>query len=430
MKILVFFSFFFLATSAYSQENSKYKTEIVAGNGPFSGAVYPTTLLTDTLQEPLLKSKFKDYIIKQINFQPTEYFYWKYLKKEIDYDFLQSILARSHSDTSLLTKKFVAQGIKILVGETREGRKCFVADMNRNDLFSDDSICYYDEDLKINEIPALKAEIEVYFDGRIQTKTIYFKVYPLKSGYKYGEPKENEFYLLAYSYEHRLIYFKAGSEEYELLLSNEMPSVFYSANNTKILLRKFKQSENREQFRIGDSISIDSYTLVVRSISPFGDEINMDIIKTDKQMPHGYQIDQRAIEINAKEISGSQLKLSGFKGKYVLLDFWGTWCVPCKENTPKIKELYRNSSRKKFEILGIASDDDSIKVKKYIKQQGIKWPNIFDNAKESTICKNYNVKIFPTYILIDDTGKIALREEGIDGINKISAFMKGKQTRR
>lgn len=110
-----------------------------------------------------------------------------------------------------------------------------------------------------------------------------------------------------------------------------------------------------------------------------------------------------AIDFAKADLKGKPLALSSFRGKYVLLDFWGSWCVPCRKGNPHLKELYQRYKSKGFDIVGIAADNDTPDAwKKAIEKDGLPWHHILlDDLDEK-----YNITSYPTKILIDKNGKI------------------------
>ncbi|MCL1938269.1 MAG: TlpA family protein disulfide reductase [Candidatus Azobacteroides sp.] len=118
-------------------------------------------------------------------------------------------------------------------------------------------------------------------------------------------------------------------------------------------------------------------------------------------------------EIVSKTPKGKNCQLSDYagKGKYVLLDFWASWCSPCRKEMPMLVELYRTYKNKNFEIVGYSLDEEKEAWEKGIEQLNISWPQMSDCKKwESDPVKLYSVQSIPCAILIDPEGKIIQRD--------------------
>lgn len=113
--------------------------------------------------------------------------------------------------------------------------------------------------------------------------------------------------------------------------------------------------------------------------------------------------------------NGKAVSFDQFKGKYVWIDFWASWCGPCKQAFPHMKELYAGYKDKGFEIIGISTDT---KIEPWLKILPIlnnPWPQLWDNTN---LFSEFAVTAFPTGFLIDPDGKIVLKEIGFDPKNK------------
>lgn len=110
-----------------------------------------------------------------------------------------------------------------------------------------------------------------------------------------------------------------------------------------------------------------------------------------------------AYNFTKTDLNGQPLSLSSFRGKYVLLDFWGSWCVPCRKGNPYLKELYFRYKEKGFDIIGIAADNNTKDAwHKAIEKDGLPWHHILIND----LGPIYNIISYPTKILIDKNGVI------------------------
>lgn len=141
-------------------------------------------------------------------------------------------------------------------------------------------------------------------------------------------------------------------------------------------------------------------------------------------------IGKKAVAINKVDINGKPVNLESLKGKYVLIDFWGSWCGPCRQSHPHLKSLYAKYKADGFEILGIAQEqgaslESSRKAwTKAIQEDGINWLQVLNNegVEQFNAVKAYGVTAFPTKILLDKEGKIIARNVG-DG-DEIDAKLK------
>lgn len=111
-----------------------------------------------------------------------------------------------------------------------------------------------------------------------------------------------------------------------------------------------------------------------------------------------------APEFTLNDISGKPLALSSLCGKYVVLDFWGSWCVWCIKGFPEMKEYYEKYAGK-FEILGIDCNDTEEKWKKAVADNSLPWKHVY-NPRNSDVIKKYVVTGYPTKVIIDPQGRI------------------------
>lgn len=111
-----------------------------------------------------------------------------------------------------------------------------------------------------------------------------------------------------------------------------------------------------------------------------------------------------APDFTATAENGTQFSLSEEKGKYILLDFWASWCAPCRNEFPNITRLEKKYGGASFKVVGISLDKDSDKWKKALKEEGCSWLQLCDN--EGKIAKLYAVLTIPHTVLISPEGKI------------------------
>lgn len=138
-------------------------------------------------------------------------------------------------------------------------------------------------------------------------------------------------------------------------------------------------------------------------------------------------IGKQAIDFSQNDTAGVPVKLSSFLGKYVLLDFWASWCGPCREENPNLVKAYAKYHQKGFEILGVSLDRDNGKEKwlAAIQKDGLSWTHVSDlKYWNNAAAKTYGVMFIPQNFLIDPQGNIVakdLKGEALD--KKLSALL-------
>lgn len=122
--------------------------------------------------------------------------------------------------------------------------------------------------------------------------------------------------------------------------------------------------------------------------------------------------DAKAPDFTLNDINGNPLSLSSLKGKYVVLDFWGSWCGWCIKGIPQMKEYYAKYAGK-FEILGIDCNDPVEKWKEAVKKYELPWLHVYCTS-ESTVLADYAIQGFPTKIVVGPDGNIVKTIVGED----------------
>ena len=129
-----------------------------------------------------------------------------------------------------------------------------------------------------------------------------------------------------------------------------------------------------------------------------------------------------SLELNTPD--GVLVSLSDYAGKWVVLDFWASWCPDCRAEFPAVKELYETFSPKGVEFIGVSFDHDADAWKKCLDEQGFAWPqvsNLIRWKEDNPVSKAFGIHWIPTMVLISPDGTVAGAALTAEGMNSILA---------
>ena len=133
--------------------------------------------------------------------------------------------------------------------------------------------------------------------------------------------------------------------------------------------------------------------------------VEADVDKTEVQQVEDVQADL-APEFELPDLQGNPLKLSSLRGKYVVLDFWGSWCIWCIRGIPHMKEAY-SKYKDKMEILGVDCQDTEEKWKAAVEEHQLPWLQVrCPEDYLQTLGQQYRIQGFPTKVIIDPEGRL------------------------
>jgi len=119
---------------------------------------------------------------------------------------------------------------------------------------------------------------------------------------------------------------------------------------------------------------------------------------------------QPAPDFSLKSSTGENLRLSEYRGDVVMINFWATWCGPCRQEMPLLDELYSRYQRVGFNLLGVNIDDDSRRAMRMIEELGVNFPVLFDARKE--VSELYAVDAMPVTVIVDREGTVRYVHHG------------------
>jgi peroxiredoxin len=129
-------------------------------------------------------------------------------------------------------------------------------------------------------------------------------------------------------------------------------------------------------------------------------------------------VNQQAPELKLPDVNGHDIRLSSFKGKYVLVDFWASWCLPCRRENPNVVKAFNKYKDRNFTVLGVSLDREKDDWLEAIRKDNLHWTQVSDLKEwKSAAVSTFDFDGIPFNILLDPTGKVigqSLRGEELD----------------
>ncbi|TDX53307.1 TlpA family protein disulfide reductase [Orenia marismortui] len=135
-----------------------------------------------------------------------------------------------------------------------------------------------------------------------------------------------------------------------------------------------------------------------------------NLSKQEKESNYGLGIGNYAPEFSLYDLTGEEVSLSDFRGKYIMLNFWASWCPPCRKEMPDLDQFHQEN-KDEFVVLGVNIGEDKETVKKFINDGGYKYPILLDQSRQLSFV--YRASVIPTSYFIDQAGKIQYIKRGL-----------------
>jgi len=429
--ICIFFLTVLYAALSYAQTKGEIRIhlETKTGNGPFAPFLNSTALnspgdinFDPTRQFSGIPKDLAEMIIKQLDFQPEQGIYELYLRLQgqMKPDMLMQGLSKYHADTLQLSRTPIKHLVFFVSGKNNKGKRVIITDTNNNLDFSDEKVYEYDtatrKDL-LEQLPDQTVHYQYAYNGKVYERTFHLKASPIPSYYSYRNPVEEKLYLVSMQHEYREGFFTLDNKTYKIqAATNNQPRFAYKASNTSIQVQ-LPESKEPVEYAVGDTLTVNNRRYRFSGISAFGDTLRLSYVGHGAVM-YGVDSGKIAYNITTKDLSGQPFNLDQFKGKYVLIDFWGTWCKPCISAIPDLVRISRRF-KDKVQVVSVAYDnpENMNALKAMIQTSGMNWIHLFQEMSDldkKPIIDQYKIKAYPTQILIDPAGKILSRTSSAD----------------
>lgn len=349
-----------------------------------------------------------------------QFAYQNYKAKTISEDFMNELknVWDWKPDQKKLSSKPINCFLYVAMGEDTDGVSKVIIDSNNNLDFSDDpTVIPADNDFSKLDSLATGNLITVNYQLFLNGEIIDMKM-PLlltKSG--------DDIYFN--SPQHGTANLQVGSTLTDIVVSS---SNFTDATykHTQLLVvtdsLKDKKVDTENLIKENEYFTIDNTTFKFIGIDISANTVDLESIPAGKSLA-STQIGYPLIPFQGNEFTSLEaLSLQKYRGKYLYLDFWGTWCAPCLKEIPHINEAIEKLDKDKIAFLGIVGNDKPVALMNALNRLQIKWPQILSDDTNK-IVQNFRISSYPTSFLIDPNGVVIAKnlrgEKLLETINKL-----------
>jgi peroxiredoxin len=164
--------------------------------------------------------------------------------------------------------------------------------------------------------------------------------------------------------------------------------------------------DSHERYRLGAPFPLGDVDLVVASVAPLGEAVTVSRSERPARRMASLAVGAPAPGFEATLLDGTTFRLAAQRGSWVLLDFWATWCAPCRAEVPGLKKL--RETEPGVVVLGVSGDRQRAALEAFVRSEGVTWPQVFDEA--GAIAATYRVRTLPRSFLVAPDGTIAARD--------------------
>ncbi|WP_198174927.1 TlpA family protein disulfide reductase [Spirosoma arboris] len=324
-------------------------------------------------------------------------------------------------DPKTLSVRPIQCYVYVITGLDNSGKRLAMLDSNNNLDFSDEQAFEPSNAADVNSLNTIhEISYELFYKNKIKSFKTNLGIWKTEDGVRCSFPS----YLVAN-------YITDGSPyQIAVVSSNFTNPAFF--NTTAIVL-----NDTTANIKMTDKFSKKLFPTLMskegeyfKISQSYYKYIGVDLVKNVLQIQpankydslYSTQVGYRAPLFKNKDFfENKDISLLDLRGKYVLIDFWGTWCLPCRQELPYLKEAYNKTDRSLIVFLGVVSHDTPETLKKYVEKNQIEWPQIISDSLNNLV-DLYKIKSYPATVLIDPNGKILVKN--LRGTNLVNVLTK------
>ena len=413
----------------------------------WTNLIQPVAGIPDTLLDPKLYTQ---------NIQIRQLVYESFVTGKMDTSFYEGWTASTYFDPADYTSEYVDQQVHFILAHDADSNRVLIFDADNDEDFEGES-AYILVDPGPNvgwleaiaDIPSIEVQFDLYDGEQIATQTADLIVNPFMSmpngrrvvlfgslAYKTGElihngqkyawwvantnsagiftPLETRVWFEPLPTEDASIPERpAKQEELFAQMFADTTASGQSTSNNKSIPEGFYPALD-EPYEVGDFVQLGEEGFTIADIDISGKHL---VLEQAEQSTIGLRTGMTAPGFEGPGLDSTTVSLADYRGKYVLIDFWGTWCAPCLGEIPHLKEVYETYSREEFDILAVANDDvDALRA--FVEEEGLPWKQVVQSEGDESlreVLDLYRITGYPTTFLIDPDGVIVARENQLRG---------------
>jgi thiol-disulfide isomerase/thioredoxin len=418
MKGIQFLFFFFCPLFVISQTQELHLLlNFHNGNGPFNYFVHWPIKWNDNSiavknTYPDIKgipSNLKNIKRGIIWFDAKQYVYQNYIEGKISKENFLKIKSdkSSNFNEKSLIKSRIKCYVNVISGTNENNENVCMIDQNNNLDFSDDvpfiPLDDSNSDKELNK-HLVTVQCQRVLNGKVINDNVPLLIVKNGNSFQYS--------IAEYATADLII----ERKKYQLAVS---PLYFYGRTWKQaqiVLLTDSLKTKKASQNLI---VNNKAFIVIDKNVFKFNrvdiDKNLLVLQKMSNENEFSSQVGFRAPLFKSENLlNGKEISLASLKGKYVLIDFWGTWCHPCRQQLPDLIKLNNSADSSKFILISIATMDSLDNLKKVIAKENMTWPQVHSDK----ITQQYSVSAFPTSVLIDMNGIVIAKNLSIDDLKQ------------